>query len=189
MFERFTATARAAVVAAQSEARALGHTEIRDGHVLLGVLSEAEGVGARVLTGLGVDLAAVRAELSRRCDTGSDAEALRAIGIDLDEVRRRAEAAFGTGALERPRRQRAGLFRHRFAGAHLPFTPAAKKVLEQSLREAMALKHNYIGTEHLLLGLLAREPGEASGILRELGVTVGHRDIRNRVLDELKRVA
>jgi ATP-dependent Clp protease ATP-binding subunit ClpA len=104
-----------------------------------------------------------------------DAEALRVIGIDLDEVRRRIEATFGAGALERTasaRRRRRG--RGRACGpsvGHIPFTPRAKKVLELALREAKALRHDYIGTEHILLGLVRERDGLAAGMLAERDVS------------------
>ena len=89
---------------------------------------------------------------------GTEPEALAAIGIDLDEIRRRVEASFGPGALERGRRGR---------GRHVPFTPAAKKALELALREALRLGDREIGAEHVLLGLL-REGG-AARLLERVG--------------------
>ena len=86
-----------------------------------------------------------------------DAAALRAIGIDLDEVRRHLEETFGEGALERVTWKRGRRWRKRCDGpsiGHIPFTPRAKKVLELALREALALQHKRIGTEHILLGLI-----------------------------------
>jgi ATP-dependent Clp protease ATP-binding subunit ClpA len=78
-----------------------------------------------------------------------DAEALAALGIDLDAVRDRVEAAFGPGALERRGPERAG---------RAPFSRRAKKVLELSLRESLAMKQRSITDGHILLGLL-REGG------------------------------
>src|SRR5438034_9135373 len=102
MFERFTNGARCAVTAAQQEARRLGHDCIGTEHVLLGLL-RGEGIAARALSGLGVTAEAVEREAAafvRPAPFGAaDAEALGAIGIDLDEVRRRLEATFGPGAL------------------------------------------------------------------------------------------
>jgi ATP-dependent Clp protease ATP-binding subunit ClpA len=90
-----------------------------------------------------------------------DAQALSAIGIDLDAVREAVEATFGPGALdpEPPK-----------GCARIPFTPRAKKVLELSLREALRLQHNYIGTEHILLGLIREGDGIAARILAESNV-------------------
>jgi ATP-dependent Clp protease ATP-binding subunit ClpA len=191
MFERFTPAARGAVVSAQTHAREFGHREIGAEHVLLGVLADEQGVAAKVLRDLGVDPAAVRSEVQDAKSFGSpDAEALKAIGIDLDAVRRQAEETFGPGALNRPRRQRTGLFRHRYSDqGHIPFKAEAKSALEQSLRAALSLRHNYIGTEHILLGLLATERGTASEVLRRTGVTVSVDVVQDRVREELRRSA
>ena len=92
------------------------------------------------------------------------------------------EASFGPGALQwhpdpscRGARPRLG---------HIPFTPRAKKVLELSLREALALKDRHIGTEHLLLGLIREGEGLAMLILTRLGT--GPQLLRARVLDALR---
>jgi ATP-dependent Clp protease ATP-binding subunit ClpA len=186
MFERFTDRARAVTVDAQLAARRLGHGHIGTEHLLLGLL-QGDGVAARVLAGLGVTAAAVEREILAEVGRGplgvGDAEALGAIGIDLDEVRRRMEAVFGPGALHwhpDPRCRRGRLR----PGGHIPFTPRSKKVLELSLREALALKHNYIGTEHLLLGLVREGEGLAMLVLTRLGA--GAELIRARVLDALR---
>lgn len=83
---------------------------------------------------------------------------LATIGIDLDEVRRSVEASFGEGALESGR----------IGGGHIPFTPQAKKTLELSLRSALALKHKFFCSGHVLLGLL-RAPGDDNLALQVLG--------------------
>jgi ATP-dependent Clp protease ATP-binding subunit ClpA len=188
MFERFTDRARQVVVEAQVSARRLGHGYVGTEHVLLGLL-QGDGIAARVLGGLGVTAAAVEREVLTEVGRGplgaGDAEALGTIGIDLEEVRRRVEASFGPGALQwRPGHgcgpgRRVPLF-----GGHLPFTPRAKKVLELSLREALALKHRYIGTEHILLGLVREGEGLAMLVLTRLGA--GPDAIRARVLDALR---
>jgi len=88
MFERFTDRARESVVQAQGEARLLRHHYIGTEHLLLGILREGTGVGARVLDSLGIDLESVRGDVVRIVGEGmadgneKDAEALRAIGID-----------------------------------------------------------------------------------------------------------
>jgi len=161
MFERFTNRARQAVVHAQQEARRLHHREIGAEHLLLGILAEQHGVGAQVLAGLGMQTEAVRDAVGRRSPAAPDAEALRTLGIDLEEVRRRAEESFGPGALERRRGARRG---------HIPFTPEAKTALELALRESLRLRNRRIGTEHLLLGLLRRDTRLATALLREAGV-------------------
>jgi ATP-dependent Clp protease ATP-binding subunit ClpA len=186
MFERFTDRARMTVTDAQVVARRLGHGKIGTEHILLGLL-QGDGVAARVLGSLGITSAAVEREVLAEVGRGplgvEDAAALGAIGIDLEEVRRRIEASFGPGALYwRPDR---GCGRGRpLAKGHIPFSPRAKKVLELSLREALALKHKYIGTEHILLGLL-RE-GEGLGILVLTRLGAGPQLIRARVLDALR---
>src|ERR1051326_4128763 len=128
MFERFTERARRVVVLAQDEARELKHEYIGTEHLLLGLLRERESVAARALAGL---------------------------GVTLDEVRERVQAASPAG--------------ERSPAGQIPFTPRAKRTLELSLREALAHGHNHIGTEHVLLGLSRDEDGIAVQILRELG--------------------
>ena len=187
MFERFTNEARNAVVAAQQEARRLGHDCVGTEHVLLGLL-QGEGIAARTLADLGVTADAVEREVLafvRPSPFGAaNAEALGTIGIDLEEVRRRLEATFGPGAL-RWRPGRRGGRRGPLPGAHIPFSPRAKKVLELSLREALRLEHNYIGTEHILLGLVREGEGLAALALTKLGADL--EAVRARVLDELRR--
>jgi ATP-dependent Clp protease ATP-binding subunit ClpA len=188
MFERFTDRARNVAVDAQAAARRLGHGCTGTEHILLGLL-QGDGIAARVLGSLGITAAAVEREVLAEVGRGplgqKDAEALGAIGIDLEEVRRRVEASFGPGALYwRPRRGSRRGRRVPLAGGHIPFSPRAKKVLELSLREALALKHNYIGTEHILLGVAREGEGLAVLILTRLGA--GPQLIRARVLDALR---
>jgi ATP-dependent Clp protease ATP-binding subunit ClpA len=154
MFERFTKSSREVVERAQAEASALGRERI-DAEVLLLGVAGGESRAARVLAEHGATHRALR---ERAASGGLDGRALAAIGIDLDEIRRRAEESFGPGALERGRRARSG---------HRPFTAGAKKALELSLREALAAGDNAIGPEHVLLGVL-REGG-AEGLLRSVG--------------------
>jgi ATP-dependent Clp protease ATP-binding subunit ClpC len=128
MFERFTDRARRVVVLAQEEARMLHHNYIGTEHLLLGLVHEGEGVAALALTGMGIQLEAVRGEVERIIGQGQATSA-----------------------------------------GHIPFTPRAKKVLELSLREALQLGHNYIGTEHILLGLVREGEGVAAQVLQMLG--------------------
>ena len=173
MFERFTQEAREVVVLAHEEARELGAEAIGTEHLLL-ALARDRGAAAGVLDGLGLGHAALRAELARDGD-GLDAAALAAIGIDLDEVRRRVEAAFGAGALARRRRGRP------------PFAPKAKQALELALREALALGDRGIGSEHVLLGVL-RDPGRpVSRALERRGQTPA--GVRAAVLEARRRAA
>jgi ATP-dependent Clp protease ATP-binding subunit ClpA len=177
MFERFTEAARDVVVRAQEEARAYGHAWLGTEHLLLGVLAQPEAPGVSALRELGVTLEAARAALSQVVGTGGlgtgDADALRTLGIDLDEVREHVEAAFGAGALDQPPPHRCRPRRRRCEPAnrtgHIPFMPPAKRALERSLREALALGDQNIGVEHVLLGLLDPKGNMAVELLRHSG--------------------
>jgi ATP-dependent Clp protease ATP-binding subunit ClpC len=87
---------------------------------------------------------------------GVAATALERMGVDLGTVRRQVEEIIGHG--------------EKAQSGHIPFTPRAKKVLELSLREALQLGHNYIGTEHILLGLVREGEGVAAQVLQKLGL-------------------
>jgi len=188
MFERFTRAARDAVVAAQQEARDMNTTPIGTQHVLLAMVSDEDGAVAAALRPYGVDEVFVRdqiLELSGRSlpepepepdRDAEDAAALKAIGIDLDAVRRAIEENFGPGALRLPptappkRRGLLGRFQSgppvaKAIRGHIPFSPRSKKVLELSLREALRLKHTFIAPEHLALGILREGRGQAAQIL------------------------
>jgi ATP-dependent Clp protease ATP-binding subunit ClpC len=99
---------------------------------------------------------------------GVAAQTLEALGISLEVVRARVEEIIGTGGGRTSE------------SAHVPFTPRAKKVLEISLREALHLGHNYIGTEHLLLGLIREGEGVAAQVLMGMGAEL--RLVRREVL-------
>jgi ATP-dependent Clp protease ATP-binding subunit ClpA len=188
MFERFTTQAREAVFRAQEEARDLEHPYIGTEHILLALLSPDAGIAHAVLHDAGLNRTRARADIKSVLHKGSqvlgegDAEALQEIGIDLDAVRARIEEAFGPGALATatlsPKRRRGLLDRLRRRpappprpqGKHRPFTIRAKKVLELSLREAVRLRHNHIGTEHILLGLLREGNGLAAKVLADAGL-------------------
>ena len=142
MFERFTDRARRVVVLAQDEARSLNHNYIGTEHLLLGLITEGEGVAAKALESLDINKDAVRAAV-----------------IDI----------IGEGEMP--------------VEGHIPFTPRAKRVFELSLREALQLGHNYIGTEHLLLGLLKEGEGVASQVLIKLGADLGK--VRQTVIELL----
>ena len=168
MFERFSDEARNAVVAAQREASALDHGWIGTEHLLLALLADGDGRAARVLRDFAVDTAWARGEVERivgRGDPDLDADALATLGIDLDAVRERVERTFGAGALAR-RRCRRGLMPR----GTLPFTPRAKRALELSLREAIAMGDDHIGSEHLLLGLAREGDGVACRMLCSRGI-------------------
>jgi len=192
MFERFTHAAREVVVSAQHQARDLHQSPIGTQHLLLALLADPDSAAGKALAAYEIDQRFVRAEILRRVpadaapDTATifdrdaeDREALKAIGIDLEQVRRAIEENFGPGALHLPRKQpkRRGLF-GRFGASgeprgHIPFSPRNKKVLELSLREAIRLKHNYIAPEHIMLGLLREGDGLAMRILAGRRVDVG----------------
>ena len=142
MFERFTDRDRRVVVLAQDEARSLNHNYIGTEHLLLGLITEGEGVAAKALESLDINKDAVRSAV-----------------IDI----------IGEG--EKP------------VEGHIPFTPRAKRVFELSLREALQLGHNYIGTEHLLLGLLKEGEGVASQVLIKLGADLSK--VRQTVIELL----
>jgi ATP-dependent Clp protease ATP-binding subunit ClpA len=171
MFERFTDSARDAVVQAREEASSLGHGYIGTEHLLLGLLADPESESARCLWLQRVDHDQVREALVRIIPVPPgdlDAEALETLGIDLSAVREKVEATFGVGALDQPpggRDQRA-----RLTFGHIPFTARAKKVLELSLREALRLHHKHIADGHILLGLLREGEGLAVRILVDAGV-------------------
>jgi ATP-dependent Clp protease ATP-binding subunit ClpC len=94
---------------------------------------------------------------------GAAAKALEALGISLEAVRSQVEKL----------------------GVRIPFTPRAKKVLELSLREALQLGHNYIGAEHILLGLIRESEGVAAQVLGKLGAD--HTKVRQMVIQEIQR--
>ena len=172
MFERFTDKAKALVHGAQLEARSRGASSVRSEHVLAALLSGPESLAQLALRRDGVDLPALLRTVRALEDPAvsprrlvDDAQALAALGIDLDEVRRQVEDAFGPGALERTRAARGGGRRG------LPrWDRSAKKVLELSLREALRMRHDWIGTEHVLLGLLHAGTGAGQEVLAGAGV-------------------
>jgi ATP-dependent Clp protease ATP-binding subunit ClpC len=100
---------------------------------------------------------------------GVAAKGLEALGISLDGVRTQVEEIIGQG--------------QQAPSGHIPFTPRAKKVLELSLREALQLGHNYIGTEHILLGLIREGDGVAAQVLVKLGADLNR--VRQQVIQLL----
>jgi ATP-dependent Clp protease ATP-binding subunit ClpA len=97
---------------------------------------------------------------------GVAASALQSLGISLEEVRSQVEEIIGQGQSE--------------PTGHIPFTPRAKKVLELSLREALQLGHNYIGTEHILLGLIREGEGVGAQVLQKVGADLNR--VRQQVI-------
>ena len=164
MFERFTDEARQTVVLAQQEAREQRAGHIGTEHLLLGIVGQGGTPVADVLERHGLTRAVMIQAIARFTgDAALDADALGAVGIDLDAVRERVEATFGPGALD-------GAGRGRAVSGHIPFTPRAKKVLELSLREALALKSGSIGDGHILLGLIREGQGLAMKVIHDRGI-------------------
>ena len=178
MLERFTKKAREMVQGAVQIALNATASEVRPEHVLAALLADETCLAVRVLDDTGVPLDRLHAELDRRrlqyVDglDADDAEALQAIGIDLDEVVRRIDQNLG-GATTRPRRPR--------------FSRSSKKVLELALREAIALRHNYIGTEHLLLGLARSDDRVVGDTLASVGVELG--PLRRAVAEAVRKAS
>jgi ATP-dependent Clp protease ATP-binding subunit ClpC len=105
---------------------------------------------------------------------GLAVKALEALGIGTEAVRQRVEEAVGRTDLS--------------VTAHIPFTPRTKDVLRHALRESSELGHTYVGTEHILLGLLSEGEGVAARVLTELGADLdGARQQVTRILDEYQR--
>ncbi|MCU1640358.1 MAG: ATP-dependent Clp protease ATP-binding subunit ClpC1, partial [Nocardia sp.] len=195
MFERFDKAAKYAIVVAQEEARELRSPSIDVEHVLLGLLDAPDAGLKQVLAEHGHTAESVREALTRKRTTdplgAEDAEALRSIGIDLDAVRESLEATFGEDALDRAipaEEQKRGRFRSSkgMSFGHIPFNPAAKKVIELSLREALARRDDRIEAGHVLLGIL-RAPNDTTR--RLLGGDTGVRELRTAVGEYLDHAA
>ena len=131
-----------------------------------------DGVAARVLRGVGITEAAVERRSGRgrrgRWAPGTPRRCGR-LGIDLDQVRRRTEASFGPGALPPAARATGAAARGPAGRRPRPVHPRSKKVLELTSAKPSALKHRYIGTEHLLLGVVREGEGLAMLVLTRLG--------------------
>jgi len=128
---KFTQRAQKVIAYAQEEARRLNHNVVGTEHLLLGLIREGEGVAARALANL---------------------------GIDVNKVRDQIEAMIGVGPFP----------------IHGPigYTPRAKRVMELAMDESRKLGHNYVGTEHILLGLIREGEGVAAQVLNNLGVSL-----------------
>jgi len=174
VFEKFTNLAKRSITLSQDEALTLGHDFIGTEHILLGLVRVREGLAGEILSEQGVTADQVRAETLRllqaagvSANSGREAtEALAAIGIDVEEIRRRADDTFGPGRFRFPRPA---------------FTMRARRVLELTLSQSMELGHDEIGTEHLLLGLLAE--GEGVGVEALGAVGVDPEALRTAVLE------
>lgn len=166
MFERFTQEARQVVVSSQDEARLMHHKFIGTEHLLLGLLDQTGSPTRAVFERHGLTHTAAVEVLRRIAGQEQfDAEALGTVGIDLDAVRSSVEATFGARALDVPSPDKS-----REVRGHIPFTRRAKKVLELSLREAIALKSGSIADGHIALGILRDGGGVAMKMLADRGV-------------------
>jgi ATP-dependent Clp protease ATP-binding subunit ClpA len=160
MFERFTAQARQAVHLALSEARVRGDSRIDAGHLLLGLAHGRSGPAADALRAAGLDAGKLRPLTAARPELAPlDADALAVLGIDLDQVRRAAEAAFGPGALDRPARS-PGPRTMRFT-----MTQDAKDAIACGLRVAQGRHDRELNAGHLLAGLIDQGDNEAVRLL------------------------
>jgi ATP-dependent Clp protease ATP-binding subunit ClpC len=180
VFEKFTNLAKRSITLSQEEAITLGHDFIGTEHILLGLVRVREGLAGEILGEQGVTADQVRAETLRLLEAagvsangGREAtEALAAIGIDVEEIRRRADDTFGPGRFRFPRPA---------------FTMRAKRVLELTLQQSTELGHEEIRTEHLLLGLLAE--GEGVGVEALGAVGVDSAALRTTVLERVGTTA
>src|SRR5881397_1688956 len=143
-FDKFTERARKVLSLAQEEAKRFQHNYIGTEHLLLGLVREGEGVAAKVLSNL---------------------------GVELNKVRSAVEFIIGRG--------------DRIVLGEIGLTPRAKKVIELAVDEARRLNHHYIGTEHLLLGLVREGEGIAAGVLESLGVNLDK--VRHEVIRVLSQ--
>jgi ATP-dependent Clp protease ATP-binding subunit ClpA len=178
VYERFTELARRAVVASRDAAESLGHGHVGTEHLLLG-LAQTAGTASEVLRAHSVELGRARAEVERlyaayvrehgapatRVQSAQDA--LASIGVDVAEIRRRADEAFGPGALKYPR---------------AAFSIRAKKTVQAALLRARARGVERIDTEHLLLGLL--DTG-GTGVRVLTGLAVDPEELRRSVLERM----
>ncbi len=143
-FDKFTERARKVLTLAQEEAQRFNHNYIGTEHLLLGLVREGEGVAAKVLANM---------------------------GVELNKVRSAVEFIIGRG--------------DRMVMGEIGLTPRAKKVIELAVDEARRLNHQYIGTEHLLLGLVREGEGIAAGVLESLGVSLDR--VRAQVIHVLSQ--
>ena len=142
MFGRFTERAQKVLFFARDEARRLGHPAVGTEHLLLGLLREGDGIAAR---------------------------ALQALGVNLDKVRKEVEKIVVPGNLR--------------GGEEIGLTPRAKKVLELAQEEGRKQGVSYVGTEHILLGLIREGEGVAARVLANQGITLDK--LRREVLMQL----
>jgi ATP-dependent Clp protease ATP-binding subunit ClpC len=179
VFERFTEPAYLVLDLGREEAEGLGHRYLGPEHVLLGILREGASGAARLLRAHGIQLQAARDELLALARLGlvpapqpGDRELLGTLGIDLEEIRRTTEQAFGSTAVGeatwRVTRRRG------WRGGRVVWTPLcgppvlAKRALHLASQHASTLGHDAVRPEHVLLGVLldAREPSGRERVSR-----------------------
>ena len=129
----------------------LGHDSLGDEDLLLGILRADEGIGAEALSSLGVTLEEAREESEEMLS-----DALSSIGISLEEMHRETGDTFDMRLPE---------------DRKIPLSPRAKKVLVRARKEMGELGDNYLGTEHVLLGIVCNEDGTAVRMLASMGVS------------------
>jgi ATP-dependent Clp protease ATP-binding subunit ClpA len=189
LFERFSKPARDVVIRARSHALRMNQAEVRGEHLLLGLAEGEAGIAARVLEDNGltpkrIDQAianTVALESKEGPLTRADVEALKSIGVDLDEVIAKAQEAFGPRALEPPSGRR------QTPDQRVSFSSEAKRALRASLAEARRQGSDSIGPDHLLLGLLAPKKSLALEVLALFDVTPA--SLRAQVLIEDRRAS
>jgi ATP-dependent Clp protease ATP-binding subunit ClpA len=179
MMERFTPRAREMVERAVQIATESRASEVRPEHLFAALLWDNDCLAVQVLAAQGADLERLHDELDRRRSRyvdgldEDDAAALASIGIDLAEVvDRLGEPPRGGRRFGRPRKR---------------FSRPAKKALELSLREAIALRHNFLGTEHLLLGLVRQDDTTVREAMRAAGVRTD--ELRDAVRVAVRKAA
>lgn len=148
----FTERVRRSLQLAREEAMTLRHEYVGSEHILLGLCSEGGGVAEAAMTNLGVKLDNVRTAVLQIVKPGQ-ADGVRDTSPGILST---IASSIGLGG----------------SGTDLPYTSRAKKALELSMLEARELNHSYVGTEHLLLGLLREEKGIAAQVLASMGMTV-----------------
>ena len=178
MFDIFTDAAKRAIVLAQDEAIMLGHDFVAAQHLLLGLVGADDGQAGQVLTDQGVTTEAARrvavdaltADGLTAARAADPVEALATIGIDVDDVRQRVDETFGRGKFVFPRPA---------------YVSEAKHAIERSVVEAQALGHDYVGTEHMLLGLLGPDDAPGRRLVRALGLDPA--EVRGLVVAQIAR--
>jgi ATP-dependent Clp protease ATP-binding subunit ClpA len=189
MFHRFLEPARVAVEEAQIQARRMNQTQVRAEHLLLALAATDGGPAAQVLSSNGLTPSRIENAISTTVAfesgdgpvTRGDAEALRTIGVDLDEILAKLEGSMGS-RLEPPVGRRRA-----FLGKDLPFSTEAKRAIVAALIEAKQRGDGYIGPEHLLLGVLAQERSVA---VEALGLfDTAAKDLRAQVRNMMKRAS